>query len=102
MPAEQPTPSEYITHHLTFFTHRVGTGEFWAFNLDSIIVGLILGYEAAHLLAPSVGNVLQTFGMTWAAVGFGIVLSAAFGTLAALIPAQRIVRLRVAEALRKI
>ncbi len=43
MPAERPTPSEYIAHHLTFFTHRVGTGEFWAFNLDSIIVGLILG-----------------------------------------------------------
>jgi len=42
--AEQLTPSEYITHHLTFFNHPVGAGGFWSFNLDSIIVAVILGF----------------------------------------------------------
>jgi F-type H+-transporting ATPase subunit a len=42
--AEQLTPSEYITHHLTFFNQPVGDGGFWSFNLDSIIVAVILGF----------------------------------------------------------
>ncbi len=65
------------------------------------IVGLVLGYEAAHLLAPSVGNVLQTFSMTWNAAGLGIILCLMFGLLAGLVPMQRITRLRVADALRR-
>jgi putative ABC transport system permease protein len=65
------------------------------------MVGLILGYEAARLLAPNVGNVLQTFGMTWNAAWLGILLSLVFGLLAGLVPMQRITRLRVADALRR-
>ena len=64
------------------------------------IVGLILGYEVTHLLAPTVQNLLQTFQMTWTAAGVGILLSVIFGLLAALVPIQRISGLRVADALR--
>jgi F-type H+-transporting ATPase subunit a len=44
MAAEQLTPSEYIAHHLTFFTHQVGEGGFWTLNIDSIIVAMVLGF----------------------------------------------------------
>jgi F-type H+-transporting ATPase subunit a len=39
------TPSEYIQHHLTFFSKPLGEGEhgFWALNVDSIAVGILLG-----------------------------------------------------------
>lgn len=38
------TPSEYIQHHLTFFTKPVGDGGgFWALNIDSIVVAALLG-----------------------------------------------------------
>ena len=37
------TPSEYIQHHLTFFTKPVGAGGFWALNVDSEVVSLVLG-----------------------------------------------------------
>ena len=37
-------PSEYIGHHLTFATKQVGDGAFWALNVDSIIVGILLGF----------------------------------------------------------
>lgn len=37
------TPSEYIQHHLTFFTKPVGDGPFWAINVDSMIVSILLG-----------------------------------------------------------
>ena len=41
------TPSEYIQHHLTFFTKPLGGGEhgegFWALNVDSLIVSILLG-----------------------------------------------------------
>lgn len=65
------------------------------------VLGLILGYEVTHLLAPNVGNILQTFGMTWSAAELGVVLSIIFGLLAGLVPMQRITRLRVADALRR-
>src|SRR3954471_11792839 len=38
------TPSEYIQHHLTFFTKPVGDSPFMAINLDSIIVSILLGF----------------------------------------------------------
>ena len=41
MAAQYETPSEYISHHLTFFTSS--DEGFWALNLDSLIVGLIAG-----------------------------------------------------------
>ena len=37
------TPSEYIQHHLTFFTRPVGEGGFWSLNIDSIAVSILLG-----------------------------------------------------------
>jgi F-type H+-transporting ATPase subunit a len=37
------TPSEYIEHHLTFFTEPVGEGAFWTVNVDSLIVSILLG-----------------------------------------------------------
>lgn len=44
MASETLTPSEYIGHHLAFFTQPVGEGGFAALNLDSIIVAVILGF----------------------------------------------------------
>ena len=41
--ASELTPSEYIQHHLTFFTKPVGEGGFWTLNVDSLIVSLLLG-----------------------------------------------------------
>ena len=41
MAAQYANPSEYISHHLTFFT--VGSGDFWTLNVDSVIVGIIAG-----------------------------------------------------------
>jgi F-type H+-transporting ATPase subunit a len=42
------TPSEYIEHHLTFFSKPVGAedGGFWTINVDSIVTALILGVVA--------------------------------------------------------
>jgi F-type H+-transporting ATPase subunit a len=41
--AQYANPSEYISHHLTFATKQVGDGSFWALNVDSIVVSIILG-----------------------------------------------------------
>ena len=37
------SPSEYIEHHLTFFTKPVGDGSFWSINVDTMVVSLVLG-----------------------------------------------------------
>ncbi len=37
------TPSEYIAHHLTNLRISVGEGGFWTLNLDSIVMGWLLG-----------------------------------------------------------
>ena len=37
------TPSDYIAHHLTNLTVKVGEGGFWAVNLDTIIMSWALG-----------------------------------------------------------
>ncbi len=37
------TPSEYIQHHLTSFTKPLGEGGFWSLNVDSFVVGILLG-----------------------------------------------------------
>ncbi|HEX6154494.1 MAG TPA: F0F1 ATP synthase subunit A [Burkholderiales bacterium] len=37
------TPSEYIQHHLTFFQKPIGDGGFWTLNVDSVLVGILLG-----------------------------------------------------------
>jgi len=44
MAAQYASPSEYIGHHLTFFSKPIGDGGFWTLNLDSIIVAVILGF----------------------------------------------------------
>ncbi|HYX66308.1 MAG TPA: F0F1 ATP synthase subunit A [Burkholderiales bacterium] len=41
--ANELTPSEYIQHHLTSFTKPFGEGGFWSLNVDSFIVGILLG-----------------------------------------------------------
>jgi F-type H+-transporting ATPase subunit a len=41
------TPSEYIEHHLSFFTKPVmGEGGFWAINVDTLITAALLGILA--------------------------------------------------------
>src|SRR3954468_8921400 len=38
------TPSDYIQHHLSFFTKPVGgEGGFWAINVDSLVTATLLG-----------------------------------------------------------
>jgi len=39
----QLTPSDYIAHHLTNLRVTVGEGGFWTLNIDSIIMGWVLG-----------------------------------------------------------
>jgi F-type H+-transporting ATPase subunit a len=35
--------TDYIQHHLTFFTKPVGEGGFWALNVDSLLTAVIVG-----------------------------------------------------------
>jgi putative ABC transport system permease protein len=63
-------------------------------------VGLTFGWMATRALYPSVGNVLETFQLTWDAAATGILLAIAFGAVAALLPARRIFGLQVASVLR--
>jgi F-type H+-transporting ATPase subunit a len=37
------TASEYIQHHLSFFTKPIGEGGFWSLNVDSLVVSILLG-----------------------------------------------------------
>lgn len=64
------------------------------------IVGLAFGWVLTRALYPRVGNVLETFQLTWGAAGIGVLLSFALGAIAALISARRIVGLQVAAVLR--
>ncbi len=41
--AHELTPTEYISHHLSFFTKPVGEGSFWALNVDSLVTAGLLG-----------------------------------------------------------
>jgi F-type H+-transporting ATPase subunit a len=43
MAASYESPSEYIQHHLTFFTHQVGQTSFWSVNTDTVVTSIILG-----------------------------------------------------------
>jgi len=43
MAASYDSPTEYIQHHLTFFTHPVQEGEFWKLNVDTLLTTLVLG-----------------------------------------------------------
>jgi F-type H+-transporting ATPase subunit a len=44
------TPSEYITHHLTFNTKAIGEGAFWSINIDSLVMGVLLGIISMALI----------------------------------------------------
>ncbi len=35
--------TDYINHHLTFFTKPVGDGAFWSINVDSLVMAAISG-----------------------------------------------------------
>ena len=37
------TASDYIQHHLSFFTKPIGEGGFWSLNVDSLVVSILLG-----------------------------------------------------------
>lgn len=37
------TPTEYIQHHLTFYTKPAGEGGFWTLHLDSLVTALLVG-----------------------------------------------------------
>lgn len=64
------------------------------------LVGLALGWTLTRAVYPRVGDVLQTFQLTWDAAIAAILLSFALGAVAALISARRIVGLQVAAVLR--
>src|SRR5262249_50932749 len=36
-------PTDYISHHLTFFTKPVGDGAFWSLNVDSLVMAGFAG-----------------------------------------------------------
>jgi F-type H+-transporting ATPase subunit a len=51
MAAQYQNPSEYIGHHLTFATkHFGGEGGFWAINVDTIVVSILLGFVGLGFL----------------------------------------------------
>ena len=43
-------PTDYINHHLAFFTKSVGEGDFWKLNVDSLVVALIVGVAGIGFL----------------------------------------------------
>ena len=43
-------PTDYISHHLTFFSKPVGEGGFWTLHVDSVITAVILGVLGMGLL----------------------------------------------------
>jgi F-type H+-transporting ATPase subunit a len=69
MAAEEAlTTTQYITHHLTFLTKPSGDGSFWAVNVDSLVVSVVLGilafgwfYRVALRATPGVPGKGQAF-----------------------------------------
>ncbi len=62
------TPSEYIQHHLTFFTQPHGDGGFWSVNVYSLVTAIILGFVGMGFIwwvcrgaTPGVPNKRQAF-----------------------------------------
>jgi F-type H+-transporting ATPase subunit a len=65
---EAASASEYINHHLTFLTIKVGEGGFWTLNLDTIFFKLLLAslflfviLKVARNASSGVPGKLQTF-----------------------------------------
>jgi F-type H+-transporting ATPase subunit a len=44
MAASYQNPSEYISHHLTFFQKPIGDGAFWTVNVDTVVMSVLLGF----------------------------------------------------------
>ncbi len=44
------TPTEYISHHLTFFSKPIGDGGFWTLHLDSLLTSIVLGFLGLGLI----------------------------------------------------
>jgi F-type H+-transporting ATPase subunit a len=44
MAAQYASPSEYISHHLTFFSKPIGEGGFWTLHVDTLVVSILLGF----------------------------------------------------------
>jgi F-type H+-transporting ATPase subunit a len=66
MASTYESPSEYITHHLTNLTVKVG--DFWSINLDSLIMAVIVGvigmgafWLAARRVTSGVPGKFQSF-----------------------------------------
>src|SRR6266852_2465602 len=51
-PGKELTPSDYIQHHLTFFSRPVtgDEGGFWALNIDSLATAILLGVLGLGLI----------------------------------------------------
>jgi len=43
-------PSDYIQHHLTFYTKQVGDGGFWTLHVDSLVMSVLLGLVGLGLI----------------------------------------------------
>lgn len=46
MSTQELTATEYINHHLTFDVALGGRGDFWALNIDTVIMSIVLGVLA--------------------------------------------------------
>ena len=44
------TPTEYISHHLTHGTAKLGDGGFWTLHVDSLVVSILLGFVGIGFL----------------------------------------------------
>src|SRR5713226_8669228 len=51
-PGKELTPTDYIQHHLTFFSRPVAgdEGGFWALNIDSLATAILLGVLGLGLI----------------------------------------------------
>jgi F-type H+-transporting ATPase subunit a len=65
---EALTPTEYISHHLTFLAKPFGNGEFGMVHVDTLAVALLLGvitfgwlYSVARKATPGVPGKVQAF-----------------------------------------
>ena len=70
------TPSEYITHHLTFNSKPVGDSSFWMLNYDSLIMSVILGVLVMGLIwwvARSATSGVPSKGQAFVELVFGFV-----------------------------
>ena len=50
MSTAELTPTSYIAHHLSFLQQPVAQGDFWALNIDTVIVSVLLGVVAFGFL----------------------------------------------------